>query len=56
MINLKLKLTRPAAKQGGDRYECQIENEAKPLVLYFPQSISRKDGKVREILNINIIN
>ncbi len=42
MIKLTLKLTRPAKSRGGDRYEAMLEEEDKPLVIYLPQSITRK--------------
>lgn len=44
MTKLLFKLVRPAKKAGGDRYEVTIEMEAKPFVLYVPQSISRAMG------------
>ena len=50
---LNFKLARPARKQGGDRYEAEI-GEPKPMVVYFPQSISRKDGIPVEKLTIRI--
>ncbi len=47
MTKLLFKLTRPARKFGGDRYEADLEDEYKPWVLYVPQAISRTgDGKV----------
>lgn len=35
-----LTLTKPAKKQGGDRYE----NPQADMVFYFPQRITRKDS------------
>lgn len=40
---LIFKLTRPARKQGGDRYESEI-GEPNPMVIYVPQKFSRKEG------------
>jgi len=40
---LTLELTRAARSQGGDRYECQLTENAKPMVIYLPQSISRTE-------------
>jgi hypothetical protein len=37
MPTIEMQLTRPAAKQGGDRYEAEIQGEAKPWVVYVPQ-------------------
>lgn len=51
---LKFKLTRPAKKEGGDRYEYGKKGDAEFMALYFPQSISRKDGVVKETLIVNI--
>jgi hypothetical protein len=42
-MNLKMKLTRPANKGGGDRYECTLNN-GNQFVLYLPQEISRDRG------------
>lgn len=50
----ELILVRVARKAGGDRYECMIEGEDKPLVLYFPQSISRADGSVKETITMTL--
>lgn len=43
-MKLEMKLTRPAKSRGGDRYECQLVGEDRPLVIYFPQFISRPKG------------
>ena len=53
MTKLTLKLTRPAKSRGGDRYEETMEGEDKPLVIYLPQSITRKrygDMNSREVI------
>ncbi len=42
-IKTTLKLTRPAKKSGGDRYEGELEGS--PITFYVPQSISRPDDK-----------
>lgn len=55
MKTLTVKLTRPAQKGGGDRYEATIEGEQKPWVVYFPQSISRaENGSPADSLTITI--
>jgi len=46
------KLTRPAKKQGGDRYETDVKGESKPWVVYIPQTISRYKGKIIEEFEI----
>ena len=51
---LKFKLTRPARKLGGDRYEYGKKGDKDFMVLYFPQSISRKGGVIRESLTLTI--
>jgi len=38
---LTFELTRVAKSRGGDRYETTFGEEPKPMVVYFPQSISR---------------
>ena len=45
VTRLEFFLTRPARKQGGDRYEADFEGEPKPITFYFPQGISRPDGR-----------
>ena len=44
-MTLVFKLTRPARKLGGDRYEADVDGEAKPMVIYVPQSISRSANR-----------
>ena len=53
-IKLKFKLTRPAKKLGGDLYEYKKKGDAEFMALYFPQTISRKDGVIRESLTLTI--
>ena len=48
MTKLTLKLTRPAKSRGGDRYEVTMEGEEKPLVIYLPQSITRRGSIIAE--------
>jgi len=54
MTRLTFKLTRPAKKSGGDRYETLIEGEKKPMVLYIPQRISRPEGTPSQSLIVTI--
>ena len=41
MTTLKFKLTRPAQKGGGDRYEHGEKDDKDFMVIYLPQRISR---------------
>ena len=50
----KLELTRSANGSGGDRYEYWEKGDKDFMVLYFPQSISRKDGVIRKSLTLTI--
>lgn len=45
-MKLTFILTRPAKRSGGDRYEAVVEGEDKPFVVYFPQKLSRPEGKL----------
>ena len=51
-MELKFKLTRPAKKNGGDRYEHGTEGSNDFMVIYVPQFISRENGEVRKELTI----
>lgn len=42
MTKTTLDLKKPAANQGGDRYDGVLEG--KPFVVYIPQTISRTNG------------
>ncbi len=46
-IKLTFKLTRPARKLGGDRYEATLRGKEGPVIFYIPQEISRDSGKVK---------
>ena len=48
----ELYLTRIARKSGGDRYECTVDGEM--VIVYWPQSISRPEGKPWEKLRVTI--
>ena len=48
-MELIFKLTRPAKKSGGDRYEHGVEGDKDYMVIYIPQFISRKEGPKLEI-------
>ena len=56
-IELKFKLTRPARKQGGDRYEAEV-GEVHPMIIYVPQKISRKEGvsAAELLIRIDLVN
>lgn len=49
-LHLKFRLTRPARKGGGDRYEHGQEGDKDYMVIYIPQFISRKEGPKPEIV------
>lgn len=51
MIKFIFKIERPARKSGGDRYECDENEDWK---VYFPQSISRPDGSPVGILIVEV--
>ena len=44
-----LNLTRPAQKQGGDRYE-----SADGFSIYIPQTMSRATGRIAEQIKLTI--
>ena len=48
------KLVRPAKSNGGDRYEHSTKGSEDHMVFYFPQSISRKEGKPIKEITITI--
>jgi len=50
----KFKLTRPAKKLGGDRYEYGKKGDAEWMVIYFPQFISRKGGEIKKELVVTV--
>jgi len=41
-MDLIFVLTTPAKKSGGDKYTCETNPD---FIVYFPQTISRQDGK-----------
>lgn len=52
-MKLNFKLSKKAKSGGGDKYDCEtIEG----FNIYFPQTISRKNNKPIEILEITINN
>jgi len=53
-MKLTFKLVRPAKKSGGDRYEHGKEGEPDWMVIYVPQSISRKEGNPKGSLEVTI--
>lgn len=52
--SIKFTLVKSARGSGGDRYEGILESEDRPMVIYIPQSISRKGGTPVKILEIEI--
>jgi len=50
-MKLTFKIERPARKSGGDRYECE---QYPGWQVYFPQSISRKDTKIKKLIKIEL--
>lgn len=53
-MEIVLKLTRPAKSKGGDRYEATLEGEPNPLVIYLPQSITRKNNIPHAELDLTV--
>jgi len=53
-MKLIFKLTNPANRSGGDRYEAEMKGEERPFAIYFPQSISRKKDKPRETITVEV--
>ncbi len=53
-VELDFKLTRPAKKSGGDRYEHGVKGLKDHMVIYVPQFYSRLDGVPLSILHITI--
>ena len=51
-VTLAMKLVRQARKADGDRYEDTYQGET--LVIYFPQTISREGGQVKELLTVTV--
>ena len=49
---LNFKLTKPARKSGGDKYEAKPNITEKPVVFYLPQFISRPTGAPENELEI----
>lgn len=50
-MEYKFKLVQAAKKAGGDKYECMTNPD---FTVYFPQSISRINGVVRQEIVVNI--
>lgn len=53
-MEIQFILTREARKGGGDRFEADLKGEDKPFVVYFPQTISRPNGQVKETITIKL--
>uniref|UniRef100_A0A6H1ZMW3 Uncharacterized protein n=1 Tax=viral metagenome TaxID=1070528 RepID=A0A6H1ZMW3_9ZZZZ len=56
-MKFKLTLTRPAKSQGGDRYESSdpvLIQGNKTFVMYLPQSVTRKAGKIVKHFSVTI--
>ncbi len=53
-MEYNFKLTRPAKAHGGDRYEYSVKGKEDHMVFYIPQSISRKEGKIKDEIKITI--
>lgn len=51
---IEFALERPAKKSGGDRYSASLPNEEQAWVVYFPQSLSRVEGKPKEVITVSI--
>ena len=53
-MKLTFHLIKAARKSGGDRYEADVEGEPKPVVFYFPQTISRPGGSIKPVIELEI--
>ena len=53
-VELEMVLTRPARSTGADRYEADVEWQAKPYVIYIPQALSRATGSIAEKVLVTI--
>jgi len=51
---LKFKLTRPAKKSGGDRYEYGVKGNRDFMTFYVPQEISRPEGTPLKSITLTI--
>jgi len=51
---LKFKLTRPAKKSGGDRYEYGVKGDKDFMTVYLPQWISRPEEIPLKSINLII--
>ena len=52
MTKLNFILTRPAKKSGGDRYEHGSKDAPDFMVIYIPQTISRKEGTIQKEITV----
>jgi len=54
-VKLDFQLTKPAKSGGGDRYEYGVKGvDDNFMVIYIPQTISRRQGIIKERLTITI--
>lgn len=53
-LQMMFKLTRIAKSKGGDRYEHGTKDYENHMVIYVPQSISRREGESKKELFITI--
>ena len=51
---MTMHLTKAARSKGGDRYEAHIEGEDRPIVIYWPQSISRDETGIKQSLTVTV--
>ncbi len=47
MEKMKFVLTKVARAGGGDRYEHGVKGDLDYMVIYIPQSLSRKEGSAK---------
>jgi hypothetical protein len=55
MNEMKFRLVRRAKVSGADLYEYSQEGAKDWMVIYIPQSISRKEGEPKEVITISIV-
>lgn len=53
-MELTFQLKKVARKLGGDRYEAEVEGDNRAFVVYFPQSITRKNGNPPSVINVTV--
>ena len=53
-VTTMMEMTRPAHKGGGDRFETMPGQPFPKLVIYFPQEVSRTEGKLNKRIELTV--